>query len=210
MLLIPATLAVAGLGTLWGGHNSYVAVRNLRPVEMTCADYVRDRPVTAWLKLTRCDPDFGRIGVERERERVGTAFPNTTGVYIPLRPAGQAKAQPAHLVVFSEDPAALLLTSTGHDDFIAQLAVDLSTSTEGLVQSQLDVSALTRRDLQGLQVGVAQDFTLIKHHGRPPALWYALGELALGLGACGLLARRYRRWSRRRPVVPPRARIVRG
>ena len=210
MLLIPATVVVACGGTILGGQNSYVAVRNRAPVELTCAEYLQQRPDAAWLRLTHCAADLDHIGVESNKRTTsgGGELTTTTGIYVPLRAEGASRIKPARIVVFGDDDAMLAL-GKGVSSGANQLEQELAASVEGLVQSGLALSERRRAELARLDLRLADDFVIVERGERPRPLWLALGELGLGLGALALLVRRYRRWSRRRPAPPPRATVVR-
>lgn len=82
------TVIVACGGTLWGGQNTYVALHNRAPVEISCADYLRRRPDAAWLRLTGCFPDFEHLGIESSTRTTSSGKSSTTtAVYVPLRAA---------------------------------------------------------------------------------------------------------------------------
>jgi hypothetical protein len=77
---------------------------------------------------------------------------------------------------------------------------------EGMRQDWLDMSHRDREDLETLHLHLADDFAVIALDARPRPLWLSGGALGLGLGACGLLARRRRR--RKKPVELAKARVV--
>jgi hypothetical protein len=84
------------VGTSWGGHNTYIALHNRSPVEISCADYLGRRPEAAWLRLTGCFPDFGHLAVESSTRTTSSGQSSTTtAVYVPLRAARAGRREPA-------------------------------------------------------------------------------------------------------------------
>jgi hypothetical protein len=73
-------------------------------------------------------------------------------------------------------------------------------------QDSLDMSHRDREDLDGLNMHLDKDYAVIALDARPRPLWLSGGALGLGLGACGLLARRRRR--RKKPVELAKATLI--
>lgn len=210
--MIPAMVVVACGGTLWGGHNSYVALRNRAPLEIRCADYLRRRPDAAWLRLTNCYPDFTSMAVESftTKGAGGRSLTEVSAVYIPLRAVrGTGEALTRILLVGNDDD----LRPLGSDIPTApseQLVAELSTMVEGVIEDGLVLNQRRKAELakMHLHLRLADDFVILDRGARPRPLWFALGELGLGIAVLALLVRRIRRWSRRGPSLP-RARLAR-
>jgi hypothetical protein len=205
------TVIVACGGTLWGGQNTHVALQNRAPVEISCADYLRQRPDAAWLRLTHCYPDFEHLAVESSTHTPsnGPSTTLTTAVYVPLR-AAQGSTEARTQILLSSDDADMLGLGAQFGGTVGDAVVtELSTAVEGLVESGLSLSQRRKADLAKLNLRLADDFVIVDRGDRPRALWFALGELALGLGALYLLVRRYRRWSRAGQSPLPRATLAR-
>ena len=211
LFLLPATVVVACGGTLWGGHHSYVALQNRAPLEITCADYLQSRPDAGWLRLTHCFPDFDHVGIEtftRKTAKDQSGTTTTAGVYVPLRAAQHSTDARTKILLLSDDDD--MLTLGGFSPTLDErVVIELSTSVEGLVESGLALSQRRRTEIANLHLRLTDDFVILERGARPRPLWFALGELWLGIAAVTLLVRRYRRWSRGGPVVLPRATLRR-
>lgn len=203
------TVIVACGGTLWGGQNTYIALRNRAPVEISCADTLLQRPEAAWLRLTGCFPDFEHISVESSTRTTSSGkFSTPTAVYVPLRAARGSTEGRTRILLASDDDDMLALGSSLSQVSDA-LVAELSTSVEGLVESGLSLSKRRRAELAALDLRLADDFVIIDRGERPRPLWFAVGELVLGLNALALLVRRIRRWFRGDGPQLPRATLAR-
>jgi hypothetical protein len=208
-VVVPLTLAVAGGGLFWGGRNTYRTLRNWSPEEISCADYIAHPPAKDWVRLTGCQPDSDRLGIETlHREGTGgaPATSEQTGIYIPLAATGIDNGR-VKIVLFVDHGRLLALADKLATDAQVQEAFGaFAHPIEGMRQDALDMSRRDREDLQGLHMHLADDFAVIALDARPRPLWLGAGALALGLGASGLIIRRRRR--REKPVEIAKARIV--
>lgn len=208
-IVVPLTLAVAGGGLFWGGRNTYRTLRNWSPAELTCADYLAHPPAKDWVRLTGCEPDSDRLGIETlHRDGAGGAPTTTeqTGIYIPLRATGIDSGR-VKLVLFADHGRLLALADKLASDAQVQAALAaFDHPIEGMRQDALDMSHRDREELQTLHMHLADDFAVIALDARPRPLWLSAGVLGLGLAASGLIVRRRRR--RKKPVDLARARIV--
>jgi hypothetical protein len=190
-IIVPALLAGAAIGLGWGGYGGYVALHNLSARELTCADYLAERPAATWLRLTACAPDIDRIGVE---SIVGGGRSEPIATYVALRPPGAAASTRAVIVV--EGPP-------GRAD---QLALD--GPIEGMIEPSWTRSRELRDDLAGMHLGLAEDYVILERGARPRPWWFSLGLLAIGGGSTAL----FRRWRQRRragrPAPLPRATLA--
>ena len=219
-LAIPLTIVVTAVGLLWGGHATYVAIRNPEAVELTCAEYLHHPPDAEWLRLRHCAADFNNMGVEAQESKRNEADHDPTAVYIPLRPEGVASGS-ARLVVRSEDAGLRRLVSRSYgaeregrdpspeDARADEAATSLEDSVEGVVELAVDRSAQKKAELRRLGIRLANDFAIIAHGERPRPLWLAAGVFAIGLGGLGLIVRRIRR-RRRHQTSLARATVVAG
>ena len=91
----------------------------------------------------------------------------------------------------------------------AALAAEKSLAVEGLVESGLSLGQRRRAELAALDLRLADDFVIVDRGERPRPLWFATGELVLGLSALSLLVRRIRRWFRGDRAPLPRATLAR-
>lgn len=170
----------------WGGQNTYVALRDRNQLEISCSDYLKKRPDARWLKLTDCAYDFENLAYFQKKGE-----DKYTSVYMPLRPAGETGG-PTHIAVKFEDKELLAVVyalehgqsrPSGFDRVTAQLL----EPTQGLVQFGLSMSDKDRDQLEGLGLGLADDFVIIDN-GSKPNLTAGLIVLFLGLGVAGALA----------------------
>lgn len=201
-ILIPAMLAGAVSGVLFGGHNGYVALKNRAPIEMSCEDYLRERPKAAWVRLSQCKPDIDHVAVDVGGDLIVRSQYATGEIrreLVPMRPLAVPRAEPAQLVLIAE-----------HAYLDARFERERLLATEGLVLDRLDFSARQRGALAAFHIGIADDPVVIELGGAPTSLAYAIAQLALGLGALGALRWRYRAWRSDQPPAPPRATVVRG
>jgi hypothetical protein len=214
LFLIPAMSIVGCGGTLWGAHNSYVTLQNRAPVEISCAEYLslKRPPAGSWLRLTDCSPDFRHMTVETFTSK-GSNQPGVStvsAVYVPLRAARGSTAAPTPTrILLVGDDNDMLALGRPFAQVSDQLVVELSTAVEGLVQRGLDLSQRRRTEIAQLNPQLAEDFVIVDRGARPRPLWFAAGELGLGLTALTLLRRRIRRWFRGGAASLPYARIAR-
>lgn len=211
VLVFPAAVTVMGCGLLWGGHASYVALRNRAPLEITCADFARARPAAAWVRLTGCKPDVERFGTETERIRRGLEpdAVEITTVFTALRPDGESVGRQARILVEDHSRPAIELIAQPQSDALDLAWRQMYDSVEGMVLDWTQLSARRRSELSSMGLRLAEGFAVVKSGASPSPLWQALGALGAGLGALGYLRMRYRRWKRRQPVAPPKATVVR-
>jgi hypothetical protein len=204
-IFVPLTLVVAGGGLFWGGRNTYRTLRNWSPEELSCADYLAHPPAKDWVRLTGCVPDSDQLGIETV-QRKGSTIEEQTGVYIPLRPAG-AEPTRVKLVLFADHGKLLWIADKlATDAQVRDAAQVFAAPLEGMRRDSLDMSHRDREDLETLHMHLDKDFAVIALDARPRPLWLGGGTLGLGLGACGLLARRRRR--RKTPVELAKATLI--
>lgn len=209
LVLIPLTLVITIVGLVWGGRNTYISVHNRTPLALTCAEYLAKRPVSRWLVLRECDADWDHIAIEG---RVSTTSPGTvtsaTAVYIPLRPAGTSRTEPATLVLHADSGLFLELGGAfPREQVVDAIGVELQRPLEGVVELAIDRSERRKERLRRLDLRVVDEFVTFDHGARPRPLWLALGALAVGLGGLGRIVWRVRRWRRSGPPTLPRATV---
>jgi hypothetical protein len=176
--LVVGGLAVVGMW--WGGHHIKLAVEECEPLEISCADYLANKPAAHYLRLTGCEPDFEHMAKETTKGEV-------TAVYVPLRPVGETGAP--HIVVERDDEEIchFVRSSALPNELSAEdrVVVDsLSGPQVGVVKFGIDLSEDTRSKLEHLDLGLAPDFVLLDEGARPH-LWWGLIACAaslLGLG----------------------------
>jgi hypothetical protein len=113
-----------------------------------------------------------------------------TAVYVPLRPVGETGAP--HIVVERDDEeichfvrsSALLNELSAEDKLVVE---SLNEPQQGVVRFGIDLSEDTRSKLEGLGLGLADDFVLLDE-GAEPHLWWDLLACTASLLALGRLA----------------------
>lgn len=209
LFLVPLTLVITIAGLIWGGRNTYVSARNRAPVELTCAEFLAQRPDAQWLILRDCEADWDHIGIEGRSDSTQSGkVSSPTAIYIPLRPLGASRAKAATLVLHSESALFLELgRGVPSQQVVDEIGAELSGRLEGVVELAVDRSERRKERLRRLDLLIAEDFVTFDHGARPRPLWLALGALACGLGGLGLIVRRVRRWLRGGRVTLPRATV---
>jgi hypothetical protein len=208
--LVPLTVAVTGTCLIWGGYATFVAIRNWSPTEVTCAEFAAHRPDARWLRLTECEPDFVRMGVETMK-RSTLSSPQVTAVYIPLYARDTDKRGRAPLVVSGDDRDMLALGGAEPSRAAFEVvAKQLDGPIEGLAMSVLSMSSTQRQDLRDLHLALADDFVVIDRDARPRPLWLGLGVLAIGIAGAARIRSRQVRARRDRPAPLARATVVAG
>jgi hypothetical protein len=194
-----ALVVLVAAALWWGGHQLYVGLRNRRPVEITCAEFVKHRPDAEWLRLTHCDAALNSVAY-------ASTYNTVTKVYVPLRPEGIAEGGPTQIVVERDDAEIIEIMQAARGSTrknpapvevtLKRMEAAVADPTEGLVQVGLDLSEQRQRELAKLNLGLDKDFVILERGAKPRPLAYALGALALGLAGIGwfgvLLVRRFR------------------
>jgi hypothetical protein len=180
MRAILVLVCLSAVALWWGGQHLYVGLRDREPLEITCADYVKQHPDTHWLKLTRCDADVDNLAYEDDRHG------GADKVYVPVRPLGEDKGA-THIVVERDDSDIRELVALGNaagekNPVVQRVAKSFDEPVEGVVKFGIDLSDKDRNQLKGLGLGLADDFVIIER-GSTPKL--ALGALVFALGLLG-------------------------
>jgi hypothetical protein len=186
LLLLIVTVALFW----WGGHSLYVSLRNGSPIEISCAEYEKQRPDAEWLRLTHCEPSIENIAFEALAKGTG----RVSRVYIPLVSESGPKAR---VVVERDDEQLLgLITNTNRGTELTkkqtqQLAKLLSEPVEGVIRVGLDLSDKERDELAKLGLDLDPDFAIIEQGAKPRV--FGLAFLALGLMTSALMVFRLAR-----------------
>lgn len=185
--LVVGGLAVVGMW--WGGHHIKLAVEEREPLEISCADYLANKPAAHYLRLTGCEPDFDNMAKE-------TTDGHVTAVYVPLRPVGETGAPHIVLERDDEEICHFVRSPTLPDEPEDKAVVESLTGPQvGVVSFGIDLSEKTRAKLKDLNPELADDFALLDEGARPH-LWWGLIACAaslLGLGwVLRSLVRRFR------------------
>ena len=176
-------VVVTGLALWWGGTNFLTAIREREPLEITCADYLKNKPDNRYLKLTQCEGDLDNMAIEEGKSK------DVKAVYIPLRAKGTTVGK-TQIVLKRTDKEMTSLVSAldtlgpGDEAKATKILAEFEAPNEGLVQFGLDLSDKDKNQLKALNLGLADDF-IIMERGKSPRL--LLGGLALGAGLIGLV-----------------------
>lgn len=211
-LLVPFLVVVAAVGIAWGGRATVRTIRNWTPRTMSCVDFLAHPPSFDWVRLEGCAPASDGFGIEsfgpaNAAEEQKSSHVDVDAVYVPLGVAGGQTVDEYALVLRVDHGPILRLASTFPTERDYSAADEaLAQPFEGLIERSLDRSERDRTKLRGLGLRIADDFLVLDYGARPRPLWLGLGSLTIGLGALGLLARK---WCRRvRPVALAKARVV--
>jgi hypothetical protein len=170
-LLFGVALLIAGAQGVW------LAVTNLRPTELTCADWVKEPTGADWLRLTDCAVDTDSILHDAWRKE-GRRY------YMPLWPRDAQKGDPAPLVLVTRDLKLDYdnsVESRNGDSLVPVLHV------QGIVKTgEGRDDSLARAVTDKLHGQLTEEYGLIEA-GAEPRPWYALVAFALGLAVLGHL-----------------------
>jgi hypothetical protein len=203
-----ALLVGAGVvGMFFGGWHTYRAVRDGEQLEISCADYIRQRPDNHWLKLTGCEYDVDNY-VYILSSKSGKSV---SKVFFALRPIGDTSGTTT-IVVVRDDEATRSMIETFNDGddpseaTIKQFAADIQKPVEGIVASGLDIDQGDKDKIVDpkLNLGLTKNFVMISNGAHPRLV---LGVLLL-IGSTLFLvvaAVVYVRERRRRRNAPPPA-----
>lgn len=177
-------LLILGLGlVIGGGQGVWTAVTNMKPTEMSCADYVKQKPKATWLKLTGCFLDMTDAAWRESGGRIKE-------VYVPIKPADDKKAKQVHIMMATEDPSILdvasqLKNAKDEKSTIAVLIknrdkIFMTKDLEGMVRFGVDLDSKDRDKLAGLSQNLSPDFVILSD-GQKPTFLMSGGMLVGGL-----------------------------
>ena len=194
-MILNIALLVISLPLLAHGVDGlYHAARSQAQVDVSCAQFHRERPASGWLRLTGCEIDYVRAGYRESRGKV-------TELFIPIRPIGSSPALPSALVLSTGDPALLAIVERGltgpaqkdREAFLLMMlkivtAMGISSEIEGFTRPPLEMLR-TRGGLAAIKAPLDDRFTVLDLGGRPRLLFPVLESLG---GAAGLLVLLFR------------------
>jgi hypothetical protein len=180
-------LFFAMIGLLWaGGHKTYTALTNRKPITMSYSDYVQTKPSASWLALTNCELDLPHTCVlkhsdDKNGDRNVYYIPVLDpDVYIPgLNP--NAPRQKSY-VVYKTTDASICASVKDLNNFKTDEAarawvraniarVFPLRNISGLIASE------DRSDLERLQKNLADNYIILDADAQP--------SLAAGIGFSG-------------------------
>lgn len=168
-----------------GAQGIYTAWKNRRPVIMSCEDYARTKPKTAWLALTNCALDLNSAAFETLRYQ-NVEIPSQ--LFIPVRSFSEKEPVKDSVVLATRDPELMktlreMLSQPRGElrDWLARNAdrVYVRREVRGLVQFGVELKSEQRRKLARLQDNLAPDFIILED-GKKPDAKQSIGFLGLG------------------------------
>jgi hypothetical protein len=205
-----------------GADGTYRAVRSRTQTQMTCADFARDRPSSAWVRLTDCEVDYMHAGYRESPADIwGRLFgkepapARISELLFPVRAVGSSPDGPAALVVSTRDPGVVAIaertlgtrSAIDQESFLVMMlqvvtAMRASRQIDGALRPPLE-TLRSRGALSAIRTPLDGNFAVLDLHERPRVLLPAI-ELATGLLALALVFVR----RRRAPVETPVASAV--
>jgi lipoprotein-releasing system ATP-binding protein len=160
-----------------GAQGAWLAVTNLRPTEVSCADWAQEPPRGEWLRLSDCMVDTDTILHDAWRHE-GRRY------YMPLLPRDAEKGTRAALVLVTRDLR--LDYDNAREGWNGDSLVPL-LQVEGMVKrGKGRDDSLARAVADKLQDQLADGYGLLEA-GEVPRPWHALLAFALGLVVLGHL-----------------------
>jgi hypothetical protein len=200
--LLLVALFILTLGTV----GLYSAARDRQQVSLTCEQFVEAPPPSRWLRVSGCEVDYNP-GYREKGGRISELF-------LPVRPRGQDKTEPAALIVATRDPEVLTIAqdtigsgqSPSQEAFLVMMLRVLTVlksarEVEGYARGGVIESIRTRRALGALKAPLAPEFTVLDLHARPSFLAPAV-EAAAGAALLVLSLVVTSRRSRQEQAVP--------
>ena len=168
---------------IWGGAgDTYVALTNTSPTEISCQEFYQDQPGAKWLELSGCMPDiFDAVEV---KYKWGTV----EGYYTPLKPlSGLSK------------PAALVVRTESLDDLKRIIG---KKKISGVVQFGIESEEMVRDAITEADMKVTKDFMILEA-GEKPELGVAVTMLSIGMLIGWYLVRKVKKGAAETEEVQP-------
>lgn len=170
-----------------GAQGIYTAVKNRKPVVMSCEDFSRIKPKAAWLALTNCTIDLSSAAYQTLKYQ-NVEVPSE--LFIPVRSASEKEPVKDTILLATRDPELMKTlremesqpSQAELKDWIARNAdrVFIRRNVKGLVQFGVELDAQQKRKLAKLQHNLAPGF-IILDEGKRPEITQSFGYLALGV-----------------------------
>lgn len=168
-----------------GGQALYTWVANRAPVEMTCAEWVSQKPAGDWLRLKGCQLDLLDSTTFR-----GKNSKKLGKVFIPVRPEEASASDPVHLMLQTSNPSFIKvideLQSLGRDkDAILEYMVKNRgvifprQEVEGLLAWGIDLDSDEVKEIKRLNDTLSPDFRIMIEGSRP-SLGFGILMVLLG------------------------------
>lgn len=189
-----------------GGQGVYVAVKNPEPLEITVADYLAKKPNAEWMTLKDAEICLVEAAYKARLGRVAEVF-------IPIRPFGESKDAPIHILLSTEDQAvADALKALSKSAAPMKKKVDAASQQADRLFMRQDITGLTRYGilydlfmrarLAKLNMNLAEDFVILNDGESPNftvnVCMVGAGLLIWFLMLCNAMSNALWRWRRRR------------
>jgi len=153
-------LVLTCIAFIWGGGgDTYVALTNSQPTQLTCAEFFAKRPGAKWLELTECDVKY------QDAVEVSYKFGVVEGYYVPLVPRGSA------------DKASSLMVRVETAEQLPRLARQEKIS--GVAQFGIESDDSVREALAEAGIPITEDFIILDPADKPDL---AASSIMLGIG----------------------------
>ncbi len=191
---------IISIGLIWGGGQGvYTSIKNSSPTELSCAEYLEQKPNAEWLHLKKCSLNVLNASHE---EKYGSIL----HLYIPLSPVlseaegeeGEKKNEkkpPVQILLKTKDEGFMntykqlskLKDASAQIQFLVKNRKKLfpEQDVEGLLAFGINEKSSSREKLRELNENLAEDFVIIEHHDRPTGILASLVMLLAGLGILG-------------------------
>lgn len=168
-------LIFVAIALLWGGGQGvYTTLTNLKPTEMTYAEYIQSKPAQKWLRLTDCVLPLTDSMYSQSR-----LTDIIREVYIPVRAPGENNTGTVHCLFATKDPNIIALVtrfnSIKSEDELVKFAVEnrealqAQRNIQGLVRFGIELKDKEKRKLTRLGENLAADFIIVDD-GKKPAV----------------------------------------
>ena len=172
------------------GQEIYTSIKNQKPLEITCQEYLRTKPSAEWVNVTQARLDYFNCAVLKSR------FDDTiTEVFVPLRGTEAKHGDMIQLLVASKKPEMIHLVDSMcraletaksptdlQPDLLAKLTETIDVS--GLVRFGINSDSKTLEKLGKLDLPLAKDYVILNDGEQPSAIkgliLFGLGLLLLG------------------------------
>jgi hypothetical protein len=185
---VQLTLVFAGIILLLCGlgvQGIYTALKNRNPISMSCEDYARTKPKTAWLAITNCVLDLNDACYATLKYQ-NVEVP--TELFIPVRSANSKERMKDNILLATRDPE-LMKTLRELESLPSKAKLEawltrnanrllVHRDVKGLVQFGVEMKTQERRKIAQLQENLTPDF-IILDEGKKPELKHSIGFLAL-------------------------------
>jgi hypothetical protein len=183
-------LVLVAIALLWGGGQGvYTVLTNLKPTEMTYADFVQSKPSKKWLLLKNCELTL--LDAMYSQSRLSDTIKE---VYIPVHVSAVNDTGTVHCLFATKDPKIISLVSRFSKiqsevellKFAAENreALWVKRDIQGLVRFGIELKDKEKRKLTRVGENLAADFIIVDDGQKPAAVVSAVLFLA-GLALSG-------------------------